>query len=1440
MEPINEKNMLLRKVVPFLLVLGLPVFSGDGNEVAFSPQPSAPQPELHPTALAAEVKAEHDIPPAWKENVLSQISESEYQFTWQPGEAAWHCPNRAQNLRAYVSAASLRLMPRQQGDKPWQLQMRTLSLGREGFTPFLTDEKAAFQSSGGSRLLISQPQFDIEYLNDENGLRQNFIVNEKPPGEGPLQVTLACEGLSPVADGGRAVKMVQTDSLTGEVRVCMHYRDLRAWDARGRSLDAEMRVHHTHLILAVNDDSAAYPLTIDPLSTTLHWQGESNQSGGYLGGAVTTAGDINGDGYSDVVAGAYGYDNGQLDEGMLFVYHGSATGLSSTPTYTRELNVASSYYGYSLATAGDVNGDGFSDLIVGAYIYSNGQSSEGAAFILHGSAAGLSVSPVWSAESNQAFAWFGLGVSSAGDVNGDGYSDILVAAEGYDNGQVNEGRAYLYYGSATGVNALPAWTYETNVASSSLGRVAPAGDVNGDGYSDVILGASQHTNGQTNEGLALVFHGSAAGLPLAPNFSGECNLAGANLGYSVSSAGDVNGDGYSDVVAGAQYYTNGQTSEGRIYLWYGSAAGINPAAVTREVNQADAYLGYAVACAGDVNGDGFSDVIASANYYDNGQADEGQVYVWGGSAAGLSTLPVWTMEINQASAYFGASVSSAGDVNGDGYSDVLIGTWAYDNPELSEGGAFVYLGSGSMASTTAAWTGESNQLNAQFGVYLNGAGDVNGDGYADIAVAAVNFDNGQTDEGRVFVYHGSATGPALAPNWTAESNQASAGFGYGVACAGDVNGDGYSDLIIGSYQYDNGQTDEGAAFIYHGSATGLALTPNWTGEANLGTAYYGISVAGAGDVNGDGYSDIVVGSAFWGNGQATEGAAFVHYGSAAGISNPASWSFENNQAASTLGRCVSSAGDVNGDGYADLLIGCPYYDNGQTDEGMAYVFHGSASGLPASPNWTYESDQANAALSWSCASAGDVNADGFSDLIIGAHYFDNGQSDEGVAYVFHGSSSGLPAIATSMTEGNLAGVQHGWSVSSAGDVNGDGYSDVIIGAKFYNNGTVDEGIARIYTGGPTGITLTPAWLTESNQGLALYGWCVAGAGDVNGDGFGDVLVGSHLFDNGTADEGMAWLYPGNGALGKARPTRQYRSDLTTPVMQGNSAFSAGCAFGIGQFAKTHTMRMPVKLQWELFVNGVPYSGSPITNSVSYQGQSATWTNTTATGIEIKQALTGSSVLTKWRVRMKYHPTLMIDGAPSSRWFYFDPNGGDFAFNVFAGASCGPLAAEEITLVASQLPGSSQVQLHWQHENAGAAQWFYEVEKKTGTEWISLGFASPADLTWTDEPVGPHQVVEYRITGRNALGAESHSNIAVINPLSSDEISLWPNPGTDWLHIESGRVLSLVQMYNAEGRLLRAWTHETEFSTSGLPAGTYWLRITFEDFSSVSRQWLIRR
>ncbi|GAF96313.1 unnamed protein product, partial [marine sediment metagenome] len=274
-------------------------------------------------------------------------------------------------------------------------------------------------------------------------------------------------------------------------------------------------------------------------------------------------------------------------------------------------------------------------------------------------------------------------------------------------------------------------------------------------------------------------------------------------------------------------------------------------------------------------GDGYDDVIVGAPEFDIDEDKyDGRAEVFYGSSTGLSSDPDWTEDSDQIFAAFGISVGSAGDMDGDGYDDVVIGAHTYDNGETNEGRAFVYLGDETGLSDSPDWTAESNQATAYFGISVGAAGDVNGDGCADVIVGAYSYDNGETNEGRAFVYHGCATDLTAIPDWTAESDQPNAGFGNSVGTAGDVNGDGYADVIIGASGYDNGQEDEGRAFVYHGSSTGLSTSLGWTAESDQEGAYFGNSVGTAGDVNGDGYADVIVGALMYDNGIPDVGRAY--------------------------------------------------------------------------------------------------------------------------------------------------------------------------------------------------------------------------------------------------------------------------------------------------------------------------------------------------------------------------------------------------------------------------------------------------------------------------------------------------------------------------------------------------------------------------------------
>jgi FG-GAP repeat/FG-GAP-like repeat len=415
---------------------------------------------------------------------------------------------------------------------------------------------------------------------------------------------------------------------------------------------------------------------------------------------------------------------------------------------------------------------------------------------------------------------------------------------------------------------------------------------------------------------------------------------------------------------------------------------------------------YSVSPAGDVNGDGLADVIVSVFVSEYGICKAGNAFLYYGTKNGVSALPVWTGTCNQVEANYGASVAYAGDINGDGYADVIVGAPHFSNGQSNEGAAFVYYGSPTGLSKTPSWTAESNQANAFFGESVSTAGDVNKDGYSDIIIGAPMFDNGETNEGRAFVYYGSANGISIMAAWTAEGDQVSANFGKTVACAGDVNGDNYSDVLVGAPNYDNGQINEGRAFIYSGTNIGVNLAPSWTGESNQAEANYGNALARAGDVNGDGFGDIVIGANRYDDGQSNVGKIYVYLGSANGFSLYPDWTFTGDQLDGNLGISVSGGGDINGDGYHEIVVGSSSSWQDRPN-GKVYIFNGSRRGVTLDITQINNESFPNATLGYSVATAGDINGDGYADVIAGVILDTVQISAPGKAMMINGSSKGL-------------------------------------------------------------------------------------------------------------------------------------------------------------------------------------------------------------------------------------------------------------------------------------------------------------------------------------------------------------------------------------------------------------------------------------------------
>ena len=440
-----------------------------------------------------------------------------------------------------------------------------------------------------------------------------------------------------------------------------------------------------------------------------------------------------------------------------------------------------------------------------------------------------------------------------------------------------------------------------------------------------VVAAALLTLGLDVGGVAVVPGAEAAARPPVLLSGG---VPGESFGCSVASAGDVNGDGYGDVVVGA--YQSGRVGQavGRAYIFFGGhRPQTRPNVILSGEAPGDAF-GVCVASAGDMNQDGYADVIVGAYQNDARGANAGRAYVFFGGPK-PHEQPDLILNGSAAGDAFGYAVASAGDVNKDGFSDVIVG--AYENSARGAGAGRVYVFFGGVrpdATPDLVLSGEA--AGDRFGISVDTAGDMNGDGFGDVVVGAYQNDAGGTDAGRAYVFFGGAR-PDDRADLVVTGASAGDSFGFSVAGAGDVNKDGLADVIVGAYHNGAGGKDAGRVYIYHGAATpseraALVLTGEAAGDA------FGYAVAAAGDANGDGIGDVVVGA--YGNdaGGSAAGRAYVYFG---GGSDPAADFIQTGQATlDNLGFAVSGAGDVDGDGVSDLIVGAPYSDG---DAGRVYL-----------------------------------------------------------------------------------------------------------------------------------------------------------------------------------------------------------------------------------------------------------------------------------------------------------------------------------------------------------------------------------------------------------------------------------------------------------------------------------------------------------------------
>ncbi|MGL1921369.1 MAG: cadherin domain-containing protein [Hyphomicrobiales bacterium] len=1028
-----------------------------------------------------------------------------------------------------------------------------------------------------------------------------------------------------------------------------------------------------------------------------------NEANDFSGSSVSAAGDINGDGYDDFIIGAPLASNLDDEAGSSYVVFGKATNstssidlasLNGTLGFRLDGAVEDGNSGASVSNAGDINGDGFDDIIVSSSFSSD--TSVGVNHVVFGKAAGFdAVINLSSLDGSDGFKlnsvataeFNGSSVSSAGDVNGDGFDDLIVGAYYATPNGTESGSSYVLYGKAetydstvelTNLTAADGYRIDGVTEDDKSGHsVSGAGDVNGDGFDDLIVSAIYTDHNGSNSGSSYVVYGK----PTNANVSVDLGLLDGTNGYrldgvlenersgiSVSAAGDVNGDGYDDLVIGSPYADDFDTS----YVVFGKETDSTAVVDLGSLNGSTGFrivgdtvfenAGLSVSSIGDFNGDGFDDIIIGAPNARSDENNTGASFVLFGSANGFDATASlanldgtngFRVDGVSGADYSGVSVSGAGDVNGDGYDDLIIGARHADPEEdVLTGAGYIVYGGGQYAANDEVATSGDDALIGTTGddtIYGLAGNDVIRTGYGD--------DNLTGGEGADRLYGGggadtftfSAGDSVISIDATDVDNGKITGYDIiedfklgnvgvgdvyditgGLHIADDFTGIGASTLKADNHVISGSVVNNGViAFYNEGSLLQLStqadiaaavqflqlhnignagatvafdvgsdmflftqgdddgtneqdilvrlegVQSDYLGEILQSTPYFAanqlsvevaeeetavttsiandfagddLSYALSGDdaglfkVSGEGvitfksapnyetpqdiganniYNIVLTATDESGltaaqNVSITVADILDSYVNLAELNGTNGYRLDGEEENDRAGKGASNAGDVNGDGYDDFMIsgnsGAPdYVVFGKATDNTEIIALGSLDGSNG-----FILDGVNLDTIGGAMSADDINGDGFADLILMGPLSSNGATKD--AYVVYGkadySSGSLDLTNFDGTNGviingALDGTTAGANLASLGDVNGDGFGDFMISMNSTSISYVIFGQSAFASNSFNVSSLdgTNGFKIDTSSGNNS-GFFASAAGDVNGDGFDDIIIGA--------------------------------------------------------------------------------------------------------------------------------------------------------------------------------------------------------------------------------------------------------------------------------------------------------------------------------------------